>query len=170
MRCVISIALFLILAGSSAFAGQFYEYTDKNGNIVITDSPPPGADAREKRVKEEGIYRSNRAEKDYPEYENKETPGHKSRKEEPRKKDYSRVSVVMYMTDWCGYCKKAREYIRSLGADLTEYDIDKDKSRKDELREKTGGSTSIPLIDIEGTIIRGYNAAAIKAALDRSTR
>ena len=76
----------------------------------------------------------------------------------------------MYMTDWCGYCKKAREYIRSLGADLVEYNIDKDKSKRDEMRQKTGGGSGVPVIDIEGTIIRGYNQGAIKASLDRSAR
>ncbi len=170
MRCLVSMAVLIALGVCPALAAQFYEYTDKNGNVVITDSPPLGTDAREKQVREERIFRSNRAEKDYPVYEHKETRGRESRKEQPRKKDYSGVSVVMYMADWCGYCKKAREYISSLGADLTEYDIDKDKSRKDELRERTGGSTAVPLIDIDGTIIRGYNPTAIKAALDRSVR
>jgi glutaredoxin len=74
----------------------------------------------------------------------------------------------MYMTDWGGYCKKARQYINSLGAGLIEYNIDRDQSRKDEMKKKSGGSTSIPLLDIDGTIIRGYSEASIKAALDRS--
>ncbi len=59
--------------------------------------------------------------------------------------------------------------MRSLGVDLTEYNIDKDKSRRDELHQKVPGS-GIPVIDIEGTIIRGYNPEAIKAALDRNAR
>ncbi len=60
--------------------------------------------------------------------------------------------------------------MRSLGVDLVEYNIDKDRGRRDEMRQKIGGGTSVPVIDIEGTIIRGYNAEAIKAALDRSIR
>ncbi len=59
--------------------------------------------------------------------------------------------------------------MRSLGVDLVEYDIDKDKSKRDEMRRK-GGGTGVPLIDIEGTLIRGYNPGAIKAALDQSAR
>jgi glutaredoxin len=78
------------------------------------------------------------------------------------------VTVELYMTDWCGYCKKAREYVRSLGANLIEYNIDRDAGRKDELRKKSNGGTSVPLIDINGTIIRGYNPQAIRAALERS--
>ncbi len=73
----------------------------------------------------------------------------------------------MYMADWCGYCKQARQYIHLLGANLVEHNIDKNPDLKVEMKKKSGGSTSIPLIDIEGTIIRGYSPAAIKAALDR---
>jgi len=89
-------------------------------------------------------------------------------REEKLNKDYSRVTVIMYMPDWCGYCKQAGQYIRSLGAGLIEHNIDRDQSRIDEMKKKSGGSTSVPLIDIDGAIIRGYNQSAIKAALERS--
>jgi glutaredoxin len=59
--------------------------------------------------------------------------------------------------------------MRSLGVDLVEYNIDRDRDRRDEMRQKSGG-TGVPVIDIEGTIIRGYNPAAIQAALDRAAR
>jgi len=150
--------------------GQIYQYTDKHGNVVFSDKPPAGSNAKEKQLKEDGIYWSNKSEADYPSYkENKEgstTPV----REEKRSRDYSRVTAVMYMTDWCGYCKKARQYIGSLGAGLIEYNIDKDQGKKAEMKQKSGGSTSVPLIDIDGTIIRGFNQAAIKAALDSAAR
>ncbi len=60
--------------------------------------------------------------------------------------------------------------MRSLGVDPVEYNIDRDKGRREELRQKTGGGTGVPLIDIEGTLIRGYNPDAIQAALDRHAR
>jgi glutaredoxin len=163
--CLITALVALLI--NPAF-GQFYEYKDKNGNTVITNSPPSEADYQEKQINEERVYRSNRSEKDYPVY--KDASRSKPQPEEQRKKDYSRVSVVMYMTDWCGYCKKAGEYIRSMGADLVEYNIEKDKSKRDEMRQKVGGGSGVPVIDIEGTIIRGYNQGAIKAALDRNAR
>jgi glutaredoxin len=168
MRCFFLIASILVVAVSPAFDQQFYEYTDKDGNIVITESPPPGSESRKKRLKEDGVYYSTRGEKDYPSFEQKEPSTHAAGQEKPKKKDYNRVAVVMYMTDWCGYCKKAREYIRTLGAELIEYNIDKDNSRRDEMRQKSGGSTAVPLIDIEGTIIPGYSPEAIKAAIDRA--
>lgn len=95
MKYLCSIVVALALAVSPAFA-QFYQYTDKNGNIVITDSPPPGVEAREKKVTGERVHSFGRSEKDYPSLEKKDGPG----REERPKKNYSRVSVVMYMTDW----------------------------------------------------------------------
>ncbi len=59
--------------------------------------------------------------------------------------------------------------MRSLEVNFVEYNIDKDKGRRDELQQKTG-RTSVPGIDVEGTLIRGYNPEAIQAALDRSAR
>ncbi len=59
--------------------------------------------------------------------------------------------------------------MRSIGVDFVEYNIDKDKSKREELQQKTG-RTSVPVIDVDGTLIRGYNPEAIQAALDRSAR
>ncbi len=99
MKYAFSIAVMIALAAGAAF-GQFYEYKDKNGNTVITDSPPPGVQGREKHFEEERIFRSTRSEKDYPAFDDKEAGGRASRREEQPKKNYNRVFVVMYMTDW----------------------------------------------------------------------
>lgn len=148
--------------------GQIYQYTDKNGNLVFSDKPPVGSNAKEKQLKEDGVYWSNKSESDYPAHKDSKDALSTPTREDKRNRDYGRVTVVIYMTDWCGYCKQARQYIRSLGAGLIEHNIDRDQSKKDEMKKKSGGSTSVPLIDIDGAIIRGYSPTAIKAALDRS--
>jgi glutaredoxin len=148
--------------------GQIYQYTDKNGNVVFSDRPPAGENTKKKQLKEDGVYWSNKSALDYPsDKDGKDVPSTPIR-EDKGDRDYGRVTVVMYMTDWCGYCKKASQYIRSTGAGLIEHNIDRDQSKKDEMKKKSGGSTAVPLIDIDGTIIRGFSQTAIKAALDRS--
>jgi glutaredoxin-like YruB-family protein len=75
------------------------------------------------------------------------------------------IRVVMYVTSWCPYCKKARDYINAQGASLIEYDIERDRSAADEMVKKTGGSHGVPVVDVEGIIIRGYSPEAISSAL-----
>jgi glutaredoxin len=169
MKFLLSIFLIFMLSGFLSEAwGQIYQYTDKNGNVIFSDQPPADSRAKEKQLKEDGVYWSNQSESDYPsDKDRKDAPSTPTREDKPAR-NYGRVTAVMYMTDWCGYCKQAGQYIRSLGAGLIEYNIDRDQNKKDEMKKKSGGSTSIPLIDIDGTIIRGYSPGAIKAALDRS--
>ena len=75
------------------------------------------------------------------------------------------IKVVMYMTDWCGYCRKAREYLHSLGVNLIEYNIEKDAEKREEMR-KLGGR-GVPLIDVEGILIKGYSKELIKNAVEK---
>ncbi len=69
------------------------------------------------------------------------------------------------MTDVCGYCKKAREYLNSLGVNLVEYNVEKDREKAVESHRK--GGRGVPVIDIEGTIIRGYSPGRIKETLEK---
>jgi len=75
------------------------------------------------------------------------------------------IKVVMYMTAWCGYCNKAREYLRSLGVNVTEYDIEKNAEKREEMR-KLGGR-GVPVINVEGIIIKGYSQEMIKNAVEK---
>jgi len=159
---------FLLLALCAAVpqraSGQFYQYTDDRGNVVISDHPPQGRDAKEKQLRDDGISWSSRGEADIPASAKGQPPAG----EMNGKPDLSAVTVVMYRTSWCGYCKQAASYVRSLGARLVEYDIDKDPDRKAEMKQKSGGSTGVPLLDTDGTIIRGYAPQAIRAAMEKS--
>jgi len=75
----------------------------------------------------------------------------------------AQARVVMYATEWCGYCKQTRRFLDSKGIPFKEYDIEKsDEGRK--AYEALGGR-GIPLIDVNGTIIRGFSEEAILAAL-----
>jgi len=73
----------------------------------------------------------------------------------------------MYMTDWCPYCRKAREYLNSLGVNLVEYNVDQDREKEEESMRKTGGGSGVPVIDVEGIIIKGYAPERIKEAVEK---
>jgi hypothetical protein len=59
-------------------------------------------------------------------------------------------------------------YARSLGVNFVEYNIETDRDKKEEMKRKSGGSTGVPLLDIEGQIVRGFSPEAMKAAIDNS--
>lgn len=82
-------------------------------------------------------------------------------------KSYGDIDVIVYSTTWCPQCKKAKEYLDSLGISLVVYDVDADKTKRAEMLEKSGGSQGVPLIDVEGIIIRGNNQVAIRKAVEK---
>ena len=76
-------------------AAQMYQYTDKNGNVVFTDQPPAGSNAGEVKLKNDRVFRSAPRR-----YEPSPPTTSASVEERRRKRDYSDVSAVMYMTSW----------------------------------------------------------------------
>jgi hypothetical protein len=45
--------------------------------------------------------------------------------------------------------------------------VDKDNRGRQEMLQKTGGYSGIPVIDINGTILKGFSQRAIEKALNR---
>jgi mycoredoxin len=92
------------------------------------------------------------------------------KKEAKPLRDIRDIQVTMYVTSWCPYCNKARDYLNSQGVNFREYDIERDASAAQEMRTKTGGSRGVPVIDIEGTILRGFSPQAITNAINQKRR
>jgi glutaredoxin-like YruB-family protein len=139
-------------------SSEIYKWKDKDGNIVFSDTPPPpGINAETREFKDESTERPK-------------TKGYfpKSKSERVQeKRPYRNIHVVVYTTARCPYCVKAKEYLRSLDVDLVEYNVERDKSKREEMLIKSGGSRGVPLIDVEGIIIKGYNPDTIRAAIER---
>jgi len=82
-------------------------------------------------------------------------------------KTADRGQVILYSTSWCPYCKKAASHLRSRGVAFIEKDIGRSRADMQEMLSKSGGARGVPVLDVHGTIIRGYNPSAIDAALGR---
>ena len=65
--------------------------------------------------------------------------------------------VVLYSADWCGWCKRAKSYLDAKGVNYVVRDIDESRYL-DELVSKTG-QKGIPVLDVGGKIVTGFNAA-----------
>ena len=70
--------------------------------------------------------------------------------------------ITLYMTSWCGYCRKARQLLNELDADFVAKDIEKDPDARREFSVKGGGRGGVPLIDFDGQIVRGYSDRTIR--------
>ncbi|WLI13657.1 MULTISPECIES: glutaredoxin family protein [Pseudomonas] len=75
----------------------------------------------------------------------------------------AKANVVLYTTEWCGYCKLTRRFLDQKGIAYKEFDIEKDTQAR-KAYEALGGR-GIPLIDVNGTLIRGYDPDKVLAAL-----
>ncbi|WP_321850647.1 glutaredoxin family protein [Pseudomonas paraveronii] len=71
--------------------------------------------------------------------------------------------VVLYSTEWCGYCKQIRRFLDQKGIPYQAFDIDKDATARKAYEALGGGG--IPFVDVNGTLIRDYSPEAIMAAL-----
>jgi len=76
------------------------------------------------------------------------------------------AKVVMYTTQWCGYCAAARELLRSKGVEFEDIGIDTDRDRRQEMIEKSGAKT-VPQIFINDESIGGYTELAALEAQEQ---
>lgn len=75
-------------------------------------------------------------------------------------------SVTLYSTDWCGYCKMAKQYLAQKDVAFVEKNIEQDAEAYKELEAKMGGSfRGVPVLDINGTVILGFDRPSIDHAL-----
>ena len=64
-------------------------------------------------------------------------------------------TVELYVTSWCGYCKKALEYVKSNNIKYVAYDIEKDAAANQRYKEM--GGHGVPFIVIGKNMMSGYS-------------
>lgn len=78
--------------------------------------------------------------------------------------------IVMFSTDWCGVCARARAFMNANGLRYSERDIDRDTNARDELKRRTG-KASIPTIEIDGELLTpGFSEREIMSAVAASAK
>lgn len=77
-----------------------------------------------------------------------------------------KTPVIIYSTNWCAYCKMANQYLTGLNVPVEEKNIEEDQAAHSELLEKIGGNfRGVPVIDIAGDIILGFDRPSIDNSL-----
>ena len=72
--------------------------------------------------------------------------------------------IIVYSADWCGFCHTAKGYFNKLGVKFEERNVESDAKFMQEALDKSG-QRGIPVIDIDGQIIVGFDRPRIDAAI-----
>jgi glutaredoxin-like YruB-family protein len=76
-------------------------------------------------------------------------------------------TVLVYSTPTCPWCHKAKEYFKSKGVEYTDYNVADDQTKAEEMMQKSG-QLGVPVIDIDGNIIVGFDLDRINELLHLS--
>lgn len=74
------------------------------------------------------------------------------------------MAVLLYTSPRCPYCKMAKDFLKGNKVDFKEIDVSEDAEKAREAVRKSGHYL-VPIIDINGKIIVGFDKAKIKKEL-----
>ena len=72
--------------------------------------------------------------------------------------------VTIYSTLACSHCHIAKAFFKENNVEYTEYNVAEDEDKLNEMVEKSG-QMGVPVIDIGGKILVGFDQEAVKEAL-----
>ena len=63
--------------------------------------------------------------------------------------------IIVYTTDMCPYCYRAKRLLEQKGCAFTEIDVSLDPAKRAEMAQKSGGVRTVPQIFIGGKHVGG---------------
>lgn len=73
-------------------------------------------------------------------------------------------NVTVYSTPTCPYCKMAKSYMQEHGVPFKDVDVSADEKAAEEMIRKSG-QMGVPVIDVDGQIIIGFDRDGLKKSL-----
>lgn len=77
------------------------------------------------------------------------------------------ANVTIYTTPTCVYCKETKKFFSENNVEYKELDVAADEKARDEMVKKSG-QLGVPVIDIDGTILVGFDKAKLSDLLKLS--
>ena len=74
------------------------------------------------------------------------------------------MKVILYTAPACPFCVIVKKYFERNNVKFEEIDISKDKKAEEKMQKKSN-QTNVPVIDVEGKIIIGYNLQKLNEVL-----
>lgn len=72
-----------------------------------------------------------------------------------------RNEVIVYVTSWCPACRMTTDYLKQKNIPFTVKDIEKNEKYMREMLQKVGAYRGVPVLDINGRILLGFNPQAL---------
>ncbi|MBW2992254.1 glutathione S-transferase N-terminal domain-containing protein [Candidatus Woesearchaeota archaeon] len=79
------------------------------------------------------------------------------------------AKVKVYSTKTCPWCVKTKEYLKEKKIEFEDIDVSENQEAANEMVEKSG-QMGVPVIEIDGEIIVGFDQAKIDAALKKEKK
>ncbi|MBT3817357.1 MAG: glutaredoxin family protein [Candidatus Magasanikbacteria bacterium] len=76
------------------------------------------------------------------------------------------MAVIVYSTNTCPFCHQAKDYLTQKGVEFEDVNVAEDQARAEEMVKKSG-QMGVPVLDINGEILVGFQPALIDKALEK---
>lgn len=150
MNCLACIAALwaAVLFPAPALAGV-YKWTDESGRVHYSDRPPPSHRAEQVRIRINSytgpaIVSNSGA------------------------SATASGEVVIYTTEWCGYCRKAKAFMDAKGVRYREVDVETSQAGQQEFARL--GGRGVPVILVGNQRMDGFDQARLEAMLENAGR
>ena len=74
------------------------------------------------------------------------------------------ANIKVYSTPTCPWCQRLKAYLKEKNIEYEDKNVAEDHKVREEMIEKSG-QMGVPVIDVDGKIIIGYNVTALKEVL-----
>jgi glutaredoxin len=161
------VVLFCLIATAGIGQAAIYKWVDENGTISFRDTPPPrGVEAEIVNPVPLGAikYDSGQPQNEVTRKGTSGVPPKPAAAISGKKQKRSFPKVELYVTSWCGYCAKAKSFLRRNGVPFKAYDVERDRrAAKRHLQLNPRGG--VPVAVIGKRTIRGFSPDTYRQVL-----
>jgi len=155
------LTLMILLLTFSLAGAEMYQWVDEHGVTTFKDTPPPPSKKHKKvKVYDDSDFAPAPASQPVKTSRSDKNPAVPAPQAPATKKERFTGTVEIYVTDWCGYCKKALNYLERNDIPHVAYNIEKDSAAKQ--RHKELGGRGVPLIIIGTNKVSGFSPESIE--------
>jgi glutaredoxin len=137
---LVLMAFVFFLSGTAN--ADYYKWEDKDGNVHITDYPPPTKSGKNIKIHKDESGNAQLLQSDEEQAESA--------------KEKKAPEVALYTKNSCDECDKAREFLKSKKINFTEYNMDNDK-KASKKRKEIDDSEDVPFAIINKNHVYGFS-------------